>query len=95
MRSTASPPAIGQTTALTTAVEHALAQAAAPAGEALADLPLALLPAAARHDTMAIVLSGDGGWRDIDRELGEALSQAGVPTVGIDSLRYFWTAQAA
>ena len=58
---------------------------------ALADLPLAVLPAAARHDTMAIVLSGDGGWRDIDRELGEALSQAGVPTVGIDSLRYFWT----
>ena len=83
--------AVGETKALIAAVERALSQPAAPAGDALADLPLAVLPAAARHDTMAIVLSGDGGWRDIDRELGEALSQAGVPTVGIDSLRYFWT----
>ncbi len=82
---------VGETKALSAAVERALSQPAAPASDAMADLPLALLPAAARHDTMAIVLSGDGGWRDIDRELGEALSQAGVPTVGIDSLRYFWT----
>ncbi|MFK0690118.1 virulence factor family protein [Mesorhizobium sp. IMUNJ 23033] len=83
--------AVGETLTLTAAVEHALTQSAAPVGDALADLPLAVLPAAARHDTMAIVLSGDGGWRDIDSEVGEALSQAGVPTVGIDSLRYFWT----
>ena len=61
--------------------------------DALADLPLAVLPAAARHDTMAIVFSGDGGWRDIDRELGEALAKDGVPTVGVDSLRYFWKAR--
>ncbi|MER8447649.1 virulence factor family protein [Mesorhizobium sp. M1066] len=81
----------GETMALTAAVEHALAQSTAPAGDALADLPLTVLPAAASHDTMAIVLSGDGGWRDIDSEVGVALSQAGVPTVGIDSLRYFWT----
>ena len=83
--------AVGETKALTTAVEHAVTQSPAPTSNALADLPLAVLPAAARHDTMAIVLSGDGGWRDIDSELGGALSQAGVPTVGVDSLRYFWT----
>jgi type IV secretory pathway VirJ component len=77
--------------AMTTALGHALAQSASPDDEELGDLPLAVLPAAASHDTMAIVLSGDGGWRDIDRQLGETLSQAGVPTVGIDSLRYFWT----
>ena len=80
----------GEATALTAAVEHALVQPAAPTDDALADLPLTVLPAAARHDTMAIVLSGDGGWRDIDSEVGAALAQAGVPTVGIDSLRYFW-----
>lgn len=83
--------AAGRTKALTAALDKDLVQAAAPAGDALADLPLAVLPAAARHDTMAIVLSGDGGWRDIDRKLGQALSRAGVPTIGIDSLRYFWT----
>ena len=81
----------GETKALIAAVEHAVTQSPAPASNALADLPLAVLPAEARHDTMAIVLSGDGGWRDIDSELGQALAQAGVPTVGIDSMRYFWT----
>jgi type IV secretory pathway VirJ component len=41
-------------------------------------------------DTLAIFYSGDGGWRDIDREVGSYLQKAGVPVVGIDSLRYFW-----
>jgi type IV secretory pathway VirJ component len=80
-----------RTKALEAGLSNALAQSAAPAGQELADLPLAVLPASARHDTMAIVLSGDGGWRDIDRELGDALARDGVPTVGLDSLRYFWT----
>lgn len=33
----------------------------------------------------------DGGWRDIDRQIAEYLASKGVPTVGIDSLRYFWS----
>jgi len=73
------------------AVASILAKAPANAGDGLADLPLAVLPAHAAHDTMAIVLSGDGGWRDIDREIAEFLAMEGVPTVGIDSLRYFWS----
>ncbi|WP_237153508.1 AcvB/VirJ family lysyl-phosphatidylglycerol hydrolase [Oryzibacter oryziterrae] len=56
----------------------------------LSDLPLSPLPVAATHDTMAIILSGDGGWRDIDSQIGTFLSQDGVPVVGVDSLRYFW-----
>ena len=39
---------------------------------------------------VAIFLSGDGGWRDIDRQIGEALSWSGVSVVGVDALRYFW-----
>src|SRR4030095_713711 len=39
---------------------------------------------------MAIIYSGDGGWRDIDKDIGDALSEAGVPVIGVDSLRYFW-----
>lgn len=77
--------------ALNAALTQVLAQEAKPADGKLSGLPLAVLAATPRYDTMAIVLSGDGGWRDIDRQLGESLSQAGVPTVGIDSLRYFWT----
>jgi type IV secretory pathway VirJ component len=89
------PSADDDNKAMRVALGKTIAQSAAsPVGETLADLPLAVLPAAARHDTMAIVLSGDGGWRDIDRELGEALANAGVPTVGVDSLRYFWKARS-
>ncbi len=41
-------------------------------------------------DTMAIIYSGDGGWRDIDHDMGQALQKSGVPVIGVDSLRYFW-----
>jgi len=40
---------------------------------------------------MAIVLSGDGGWRDLDKTIAEDLQRQGVPVVGWDSLRYFWS----
>jgi type IV secretory pathway VirJ component len=39
---------------------------------------------------MAVVLSGDGGWRDLDKTIGEDLQRQGIPVVGWDSLRYFW-----
>ena len=44
---------------------------------------------------MVVLLSGDGGWRDIDKTIGEALQQEGVPVVGLDSLRYFWHMKTA
>ncbi len=59
-------------------------------GSPLAGIPITLVPATPTHDTMAIIYSGDGGWRDIDAEIGGYLAKAGVPVVGIDSLRYFW-----
>lgn len=73
------------------AVAAILAKPPTAAEDGLSDLPLALLPAQPTRDTMAIVLSGDGGWRDIDRQIAESLAAKGVPTVGIDSLRYFWS----
>ncbi|MGF6172149.1 virulence factor family protein [Ensifer sp. 4252] len=63
--------------------------------EAAADnpfgLPLTVLDAKPTRDTMAVIYSGDGGWRDIDKQVGDVLQQQGVPVVGIDSLRYFWS----
>ena len=56
-----------------------------------AALPLQVLATTATHGTMAIILSGDGGWRDLDRTVGGVLQSDGIPTVGVDSLRYFWT----
>lgn len=56
----------------------------------LADLPLVELPADRPGPRMAVIYSGDGGWRDLDKQIGEFLSAHGTPVVGIDSLRYFW-----
>lgn len=55
------------------------------------NLPIIPIEAAPKHDTMAIVYSGDGGWRDIDEKLGSYLQEEGIPVVGVDSLRYFWS----
>jgi type IV secretory pathway VirJ component len=57
---------------------------------ALGQLPIVELPVEQPGRLMAVVLSGDGGWRDLDEEIGGYLQKAGVPVIGLDSLRYFW-----
>jgi type IV secretory pathway VirJ component len=57
----------------------------------ISGLPLAELPVAHPGKLMAIVLSGDGGWRDLDKTIADDLQRDGVPVVGLDSLRYFWS----
>ena len=52
--------------------------------------PVVELPAKSEFDTLAIVYSGDGGWRDLDKSIAEYLQAHGVPVVGVDTLRYFW-----
>ena len=65
--------------------------------EALPDLPLVEIePTAHRsehRDLFAILMSGDGGWAGLDEELADTLAAHGIPVVGLDSLRYFWTAR--
>ena len=53
-------------------------------------LPLIELPASKPSGLMAVFLSGDGGWRDIDKTIAENLQSLGVSVVGWDSVRYFW-----
>jgi type IV secretory pathway VirJ component len=62
-----------------------------PKATDVADLPLVEMAADQPSDLLAIVISGDGGWRDIDMDLAESLRKSGVPVVGWDSLRYFWS----
>ncbi|MBB4593035.1 virulence factor [Xanthomonas cannabis] len=61
----------------------------------LADLPVVELPARpdgdSDDDTFVIFVSGDGGWAGLDEEVADALAAQGIPVVGLDSLRYFWT----
>ena len=54
-------------------------------------LPVEELPAiGSGNDVLAIILSGDGGWRDLDRDFGDIFQQRGISTVGFDCLKYFW-----
>jgi len=55
------------------------------------ELPVSIIKPEGATKGLAIIISGDGGWRDIDKSIGEWLSQRGVAVVGIDSLRYFWS----
>jgi len=59
----------------------------------VADLPLTVVPAAAGHESpwFGIFLTGDGGWVGLDRGVSRALAQRGIPMVGWDSLKYFWS----
>jgi type IV secretory pathway VirJ component len=59
--------------------------------EDVSDLPLIELPAAHPSDMLAVVMSGDGGWRDLDKTIAESLQRQGVSVIGWDSLRYFWS----
>ena len=82
----------GSAAQLAAAIGSALAANAGEAGE-LADLPLVEIPAAGAAARFAVIYSGDGGWRDLDKQVGEALAAHGTPAVGVDSLRYFWRAK--
>lgn len=42
-------------------------------------------------DLMAILYSGDGGWRVTDRGLAQILADHGIPVVGLNTLHYFWS----
>jgi type IV secretory pathway VirJ component len=55
-------------------------------------LPLVEVPAtAATGDILAVMVSGDGGWAGLDKDLAASLARRGVPVVGLDSLQYFWS----
>ena len=67
-----------------------------PAPPALGDLPIVEVPATAGappSDSFAIIMSGDGGWAGLDKDIAAALAADGIPVVGLDSLRYFWSAR--
>ena len=71
--------------------ETSPAASSAVQAEDVKDLPLIEVPAKTKESgTFVVILSGDGGWAGIDRELGDAFVQKGIPVVGLNSLQYFW-----
>lgn len=39
---------------------------------------------------VALILSGDGGWFSFEQAIADKLGANGVPTIGIDTRKYFW-----
>ncbi len=72
-----------------------LAQARAPAigqPRPVTDLPLIEVPATVpANNSLVVMVSGDGGWAGLDREVAAALAARGYSVVGLNSLRYFLT----
>jgi type IV secretory pathway VirJ component len=51
----------------------------------------ATAPAPAGHDdVLAVFYSGDGGWRDLDKQVGSRLAARGIPVLGVSCLSYYW-----
>jgi len=61
----------------------------------ISDLPVTEVHAEGSSEEFALLLTGDGGWAGLDQELAARLAANGVPTVGLNSLKYFWTARSA
>jgi type IV secretory pathway VirJ component len=77
------------------ATSSATGRLAAPPA-ALGDLPVvevAAQPGTANSDAFALLMTGDGGWAGLDQDIAAALTAKGIPVVGLDSLRYYWTAR--
>ncbi len=61
---------------------------------AVSDLPLVEVPArGAAARTLVVMISGDGGWASLDRDIAEVLADSGLAVVGLNGLQYFWTAR--
>src|SRR4030095_290626 len=56
----------------------------------LAGLPIVEVPTQHAGSTLAIFVSGDGGWAGIDKAVAASLVEKGIAVVGVDSLRDFW-----
>jgi type IV secretory pathway VirJ component len=58
----------------------------------LKSLPLIEISADnSQNKLMAVHITGDGGWGVTDKGIGEGLVKSGIPVVGLNSLKYFWT----
>lgn len=58
---------------------------------AVRDLPLVEVPVRAEaRRTLVVMISGDGGWASLDREISDVLADSGLAVVGLNALQYFW-----
>ena len=58
------------------------------------EVPVADTPAEGKpsnnSQTLAVIITGDGGWAEIDKNIARILAERGISTVALDALSYFW-----
>lgn len=56
------------------------------------DLPLVITnsPVYDKDAPVAFFISGDGGWYHFEQTIANNLAKKGIPTIGLDSRKYFW-----
>lgn len=66
---------------------------AAATADSLSDLPLNVVPPASGDPSpaLAVFLTGDGGWADIDKTISDSLARHGIPVVALNSREYLKT----
>ncbi|MEO3997819.1 AcvB/VirJ family lysyl-phosphatidylglycerol hydrolase [Mesorhizobium sp. CAU 1732] len=55
-----------------------------------AGLPVVSIKPQGTPRGLVVFFSGDGGWRDLDKTMGEWMATQGYEVLGFDALRYFW-----
>lgn len=80
-----------QVSALLQWLDPSIVKQVQPEG-AVSGVPLTEVPTTGgpSRPQLAVMLSGDGGWALLDRAVTAELAKNGLPTVGWDSLSYFW-----
>jgi len=43
-----------------------------------------------RQAPVALLISGDGGWYGFEQSIADSFAKQGIPTIGLDSKKYFW-----
>lgn len=57
----------------------------------MSDMPLTIMSATAKEKLpLVFFISGDGGWKTFERIICKNLAESGMPSIGLDALKYFW-----
>jgi len=62
---------------------------------AVGDLPLHEARVDTPGTTMAVLITGDGGWAPADKAMAASLAKRGIPVVGLDARTYLMNGRAA
>lgn len=55
------------------------------------DMPLTIMSSIGKEKLpIVFFISGDGGWKTFERVICKNLAENGMPSIGLDALKYFW-----